>query len=300
MAPASAIGKDLIQTPSDNLPTVEVPKAEEPSLCADGVSTNDLICNPLGGTDGSAGGSSGGSTVGSNGGSSSGSSGGSTAGSTGGSTAGSSGGSTGGDVPSVPARRLGLIANIIEGQNGWDNVNRYLAEGYEHPEKVYFSNFNVPQRAFDDGFNFGASDYLKDRNGSKLIEWFAIKARGYITLPENESAGYFHIVTMSDDGIKVNVGGDQLINDPGVHSPLIKCSYKVVELKKGDLKSFNLEYFQGPRFHIALMTFIKRIDNPAQFSQPSSCNQATPDYSRLIDDGYKVITPAYFVLPDDI
>jgi hypothetical protein len=206
----------------------------------------------------------------------------------------------GGDVPSVPQRRMGLIAKIYEGEANWNNINTYAQKGYEHPEKIYFSNFNVPERAFSEGFSFGENDFLKNKTGEKLIEWFSISARGFITLPDNEEAGYFELVTMSDDGVKVSVADELLIDSPNTHGSQIVCASKLIHLDKNELKKFNLDYFQGPRYHITLMSFIKRVEDPEKFVKSKECNRGTNSFAKLIEEDYKVITPSYFVLPDDV
>jgi hypothetical protein len=49
-----------------------------------------------------------------------------------------------GDVPAKPKNVLGLMASIYEGQPQFNHMDRYLNEGFKHPEMLYFSNFNVP------------------------------------------------------------------------------------------------------------------------------------------------------------
>lgn len=244
-------------------PTIETPSGGKDDgdivdvpLCDKGNSA-DLICNPLGG-----------------------------------------GGDPTGPVepPSVPQARLGLIANLYEGQNEWNNIDRYFSQGYKHQENIYFSNFNVPTRAFDEGFGYSADDYLKNRNGEKLIEWFAIEARGNITLPESESGGSYHIASLSDDGIRIKVSGEVILNNPNTHGATLDCASKLIELNKGEEKPFELAYFQGPRYHIALITMIKKVDDPASFKKSSVCSSGQ-SYQKLIDEGYKVIGPSWFTLP---
>ncbi|MBC7711802.1 MAG: hypothetical protein H7177_00585, partial [Rhizobacter sp.] len=155
-----------------------------PALCENG-STDNLICNPLGGGDGS------------------------------------NPTNPGGDIPAVPVSKLGLIAHLYEGQNQWNNLDQYFTEGYQHEENMYFSNFDVPTRAFDEGFGYAADIFLRNRNGEKLIEWFAIKANGNMVLPESETTGLYQIVTISDDGIQVTIDGKTIISNKGVHAPTV-------------------------------------------------------------------------------
>ena len=207
-----------------------------------------------------------------------------------------SGGPTPVETPSVPKSKLGLIGNIYEGQSNWNHIDRYIKDGFKHPESMYFSNFNVPTRSFSDGFGFGADDYLKNKGGEKLIEWFAIEAKGHIVLPESEEAGYYHIASISDDGIRVTVGGEDIINNPNVHAPTLDCAKQLIKLEKGEEKSFELLYFQGPRYHIALQTFIKKIDDPQHFMRSGHCSKVNST-AGLLEEGYKVISPSWFTLP---
>lgn len=260
----SALGASIesptFTTPSgddnDDGDIVDVP------LCDKG-STTDLICNPLGG---------------------------------GGGTGGSGPGDGPVEPPTVPQSRLGLIAQLYEGQNEWNNIDKYFSQGYKHQENIYFSNFNVPTRSFDEGFGYSEDDYLKNRNGEKLIEWFAIEARGNITLPESETGGSYHLASLSDDGIRIKVGGEIILNNPNTHGATVDCASKLVELNKGEEKPFELAYFQGPRYHIALITLVKKIDDPSTFKKNSHCSQGQ-SYQKLLDDGYRVIGPSWFTLP---
>lgn len=242
------------------------PSGDDTPLCADGISSTELICNPLGGTTGSSGG-------------------------------GTTGGTPSTDVPAVPKSQLGLIAKLFEGSKDWSLIDVYEQKGYEHPEKIYFSNFNVPNRSFSEGFNIGENDFLKTKSGEKLVEWFSLSAFGYIVLPDNQDEGTYHISTLSDDGVRVTVGDEMLINSPNAHAAKIMCSSKLIFLKKGEKQKFRLDYFQGPRYHIALMAFIKKVDTAEGFKNATYCNKGTAP-STLINAGYEIISPAYFAIPD--
>jgi hypothetical protein len=249
-------------SPSANPPVVETEPAAPPikgNICENG-STNTLICNPLGG-----------------------------------------GEVTPTPSPTSPIKdlsRMGLIASIYEGKSNWNSLGRYFIEGFKHPEDLYFSNFNIPNRYFDNGFNFSDGEFLKTVKSEKLIEWFAILANGHIGLPESEADGFYHIVTISDDGIEVSIDGKVIISNTGTHAAVADCAGQLIEFKKGEAKKFQLKYFQGPRYHIALMTFIKKIEAPSAFKKSSSCSTGiSPE--KLAEQGYRVIAPDWFTLPDN-
>jgi hypothetical protein len=275
--PSSALA--ISTPPTDNIVTndgdVKVPDKDVP-LCQNG-STEDLICNPLsGGTTGGTTGSTAGGTAG--------------GGSTGGST---TGGSTGGGVVTS---RSGLIASLYEGQANFNSMDRYAAEGYKHPENIYFSNFDIPNHSFSDGFTYGAGEYLKNRVGEKLIEWFSIKARGHIVLPATMEEGFYHIASVSDDGVRITIDGNVVLNNSNTHAQTTDCS-SLVEFKKGVEKDFVLDYFQGPRYYIALTTMIKKVD-PATYSKSKLCGSGNGPEA-LAKEGYSVIGPEWFTLPSD-
>lgn len=231
---------------------------EDASLCEDNTSTN-LICNPLNNNQDN--------------------------------------GETIIDTPSVPKRRLGLIGHIYEGKSQWNNIETYFIEGYRHPEEVYFSNFNIPKRSFNSGFG-QANQFLKDSKGEKLIEWFAIKVTGHIALPENEESGFYHITSTSDDGIQILVNGKKIINNPNTHAVTIDCASELIYLEKSKELPFELNYFQGPRYHIALQVLIKKVDNPEAFKKSSLCRKEASNHTGLVKEGYKIITPPWFTLPN--
>ena len=202
-------------------------------------------------------------------------------------------------IPTTPienANEYGLLANLYEGQNGWNNLDRYFSEGYKHETAIYFSNFNVPTRSFSAGFNFSDSEFLKTKSGNRLVEWFAIEARGQLVLPDNEAEGLYQIATLSDDGIEVKVNDNVIISNKNTHAPTVNCATSLVKLTRNEANDFKLKYFQGPRHQIALMTFIKKISSSTVMTDlnKTACKK---DVESLKKDGYTVIAPQWFKLP---
>lgn len=200
---------------------------------------------------------------------------------------------TGDDTPGL-SDRSGLIGYLFEGQDNWNDLGRYINEGYRHPEAIYFSNFNVPVRSFDEGF-FLANDFLRDRSGERLIEWFGIRVEGQISLPIDKAEGAYHMATLSDDGISISVDGNLIVNNPGTHSVTRDCASSIIDFQRGVERDFELRYFQGPRYHIALMVFIKRIDRPGSFDTRNCASGNTPE--ALLAAGYEVVSPSWFTVP---
>lgn len=102
---------------------------------------------------------------------------------------------------------------------------------------IYTTALNVPARSFTEGF-----PGLTDR-----FEWFDIEyeARFWV-----DRAGTYEWRLTSDDGSKLYVDGELVIDDDGVHPPKSKTGTS--ELSAG-VHSIRVSYFQGPRFHVALV-----------------------------------------------
>lgn len=102
--------------------------------------------------------------------------------------------------------------------------------------------FDVPKRGFESGFP----------GVPGLFEWFAISAHSQIMIPED---GEYTFRLLSDDGAKLYIDGQLVVDNDGVHAP--RSRSKKVTLSSG-LKTLRLDYFQGPRFLIALQLFWKK------------------------------------------
>lgn len=104
---------------------------------------------------------------------------------------------------------------------------------------VYASEINIPPRRFEQGFP-GVSDRL---------EWFGVRYEGNFRVA---SAGPHRFRILSDDGARLLVDGEPVVVNDGVHPP--SSAEGTVTLTAG-VHRLELEYFQGPRFDIALQLF---------------------------------------------
>jgi hypothetical protein len=103
--------------------------------------------------------------------------------------------------------------------------------------KVYASSLNVPSQDFRQGFP----------GVTKRTEWFAIDYAGRFWI---EKPGKYDFSLTSDDGAKLYIDRELIINNDGTHGPLERRG--VCELAHG-VHEIRVSYFQGPRFHVALV-----------------------------------------------
>jgi hypothetical protein len=124
---------------------------------------------------------------------------------------------------------------------------------------LYTYSLAIPPRDFKEGF-----PGLTDR-----LEWFAIDYSGRFWI---ETPGSYRFLLTSDDGSRLYIDGKKLIDNDGLHVPETVAS--IVNLKPG-IHEMRVSYFQGPRFHVALMLDVvgpdgqQRAFNTQDFRPPS-------------------------------
>lgn len=102
---------------------------------------------------------------------------------------------------------------------------------------IYATRLAVPPRSFASGF-----PGITDR-----FEWFAIDYRARIWI-EREGRYFFRL--LSDDGANLFINGKRVIDNDGIHPPAPRVSS--VDLTRGR-HEMQVQYFQGPRFSVALV-----------------------------------------------
>ncbi len=105
--------------------------------------------------------------------------------------------------------------------------------------QILVPNFDVPTRSFSTGFP----------GVEALFEWFGIRFEGRMVIP---AAGLYRFRLNSDDGSILWIDGVKVIDNDGVHPPRIVDGQ--MEMTQGS-HPFRLDYYQGPRYLIALELF---------------------------------------------
>jgi hypothetical protein len=126
----------------------------------------------------------------------------------------------------------GEVYALREGTERLPDFSKMKPEGV-----IYTPYLCVPPRAFDEGFP----------GVTNRFEWFAIDYTGRFWISE---PGTYRFALLSDDGSILYIDGKRVIQNDKVHPVVEKTGF--VNLKNG-AHTIRVSYFQGPRFHVALV-----------------------------------------------
>lgn len=137
-----------------------------------------------------------------------------------------------------PNSLTGSIYYLPEGTSRLPDFSGLYPAGY-----IYTKSLNVPERAFDSGFP----------GITNRFEWFALSYSGQINIPLAKT-GEYTFKLISDDGSRLIIDKTIVINNDGTHSTA--AAEGKIYLEPG-IHTITIDYFQGPRLHVALMFLVK-------------------------------------------
>ena len=112
-----------------------------------------------------------------------------------------------------------------------------------------FSQMNYEFQIETDKLNLGDTNWQQGYPGvieHGRTEWFGIQFTGDLYIPES---GEYEFRLTSDDGAILTIDGQIVISDDSLHAPRERTGS--ANLSQG-FRSFQMDYFQGPRTQIAL------------------------------------------------
>ena len=127
---------------------------------------------------------------------------------------------------------------------------------------VYTDSINIPQRSWTSGF-----PGLPNR-----FEWFGIQYNGNFRPIKK---GHYKFRLLSDDGSKLFIDDSLLINNDGLHSVISRPGEIDLDGSEHNIK---VQYFQGPRWSIALQLFA-RLDKEEEQPFPDKYFQLSALHS---------------------
>ncbi|MGZ3707289.1 MAG: hypothetical protein ACXWPM_00300, partial [Bdellovibrionota bacterium] len=183
---------------------------------------------------------------------------------------------------------------------------------------LFFDNLYVPTRKFDLGFTTQSGDLLVNQDGTMLYEYFSVHFDSVLHLNAGDAEGDYQLALIADDGAVVQVdqgsGFQKLIDDDGAHPSKFVNATQAVHLTQGAGVPLQVDYFQGPRYHISLVMMWRPMPTSGNVNDalngqsgnslffdyntvPSNPQQAFKD---LQSRGWSVVPAGNFALPASV
>ncbi|SMF42830.1 PA14 domain-containing protein [Pseudobacteriovorax antillogorgiicola] len=143
----------------------------------------------------------------------------------------------GSEDPNPNSGLAGYVYRLPEGIQQLPNLDLLTPISTIYTEKI-----DVPVMRYETGFP-GVPD---------LFEWFAISYRGRIMLPKS---GTYEFRLASDDGSKLFIDSDLVVNNDSTQEVTVADGQ--ADFTSG-IKNLRLDYFQGPRWEVALQLYWKK------------------------------------------
>ena len=141
----------------------------------------------------------------------------------------------------IPSGLRGQIYNIKSRSRRLPQFEKLKPVG-----TIYTTALNVPPRDFTEGFP----------GVTKRFEWFALDYDGKFWI---EKPGDYRFSLLSDDGAKLYIDDDLAIDNDGIHAPATVDGSVTLS---GGIHRIRVSYFQGPRFHVALVLTVAAPGSP--------------------------------------
>ncbi len=161
----------------------------------------------------------------------------------------------------------GLVGNLFylppDNSQYYTTLDSYFTLGTKVDATLYFNRINVPTRPFDRGFETRAGETITNQNGTTLYEYFALDLYSVLKLSDRDEPGYYQFSILSDDGSTIKLdrgnGYEMYINNDGTHATKMGCSTEAIYMDANTRIPAKIQYYQGPRFHIAFMIMMKKV-----------------------------------------
>lgn len=192
-------------------------------------------------------------------------------------------------------------------------VSYYISDANKSGANIFLSNIFYPTQHFNQGFWVGKNKSQEiTRNGQSLTEWFALRMNSTIKLAPGDAPGDYQFAVLADDGAVVTIDGATTIDNEGIRPGVVRCSDQSFNFQPGVSKSLNLNYFQGPRDHIALVLLWRHASGSAasdpdcnqpgtadnaKYFDPDNGSSEQPAYTTMKINGWTELKPENFVLP---
>jgi hypothetical protein len=206
--------------------------------------------------------------------------------------------------------KITVPAQGCQQKSNWSSLTRFEQnDNTELNETLYYRQLNVPTRAWSRGFPTLDGSLLKDADDVDLVEYFRLDFEGYIQLPASMPEGDYEFSLLADDGAKLEIDDQAIITSDTVHPTKMLCGNRSIHFARGDRKRIKVAYFQGPRYHIALILQWRlarataevecgRSGNDRYFNSSTVPSTPTATYQGLANRGWSVVPVEALSIPE--
>ncbi|MBS1984453.1 MAG: hypothetical protein JST16_09790 [Bdellovibrionales bacterium] len=208
----------------------------------------------------------------------------------------------------IQVPKVGVSSSVFHDLDDFDNTTSTTLDS-----KIYLSQVNVPTRAFTAGFPKFDGTLIKGADGvTSLVEWFRIDLDGFVELPAGKPEGDYEFAMLADDGARLNLGYNhtEYAASIGQQETKMICGTQTVHMRPGETLPINLSYFQGPRYHIALVLLWRQASatseplcgqygNNKWFDSSVTPSVPKPAYNQLVARGWSPVPVESLRIPDD-
>jgi hypothetical protein len=131
---------------------------------------------------------------------------------------------------------------------------------------LYTHTLNVPTRSWENGFP----------GVSNLFEWFGIEYKGNFRV---KKPGHYTFRIVSDDGSKLFIDNKLVVDNDGLHPTSSASGEADID---GSEHTITVQYYQGPRYYIALQLFASIDKEEEQIFPGDNFILTTPGNSNTI------------------
>lgn len=200
----------------------------------------------------------------------------------------------------------------------FSHVEDFEDLGIKVSTPLYFDQLNVPTRLFKEGFQASDGSLITTAKGDSVIDYFALRFDSVIQLSPNEKPGWYQFAILSDDGSVVRIGDSDdsrlLINNDGHHASRLGCADRGVWFNGDTRRPIRIDYFQGERYHMALVLLWRRLPefdscpydpacgregNDEFFDANYAPSKPEPTWIHMLARGWSVVGADNFVLPGE-
>ncbi len=164
--------------------------------------------------------------------------------------------------------------------HGTEGLDTYFTYGTKLDATIQLDRLFIPTVPFTTGFPAAGGGFLLDENGDLLIEYFAMKLKTRLTQALDQPAATYQLALLSDDGARLvhGITGQVIVDNDGSHPTKLGCATTTITLNPGDKLPIDIDYYQGPRQHIALSLMWRKVDSTTNLNDALCGTQGNDFY----------------------